>query len=76
MFEVSHSCENHRNIVLVRRVNRILIMDRPTRLNDRGDTGLVGGFNTIGEREEGIRSRYRQYARRLDESRSPKPRSD
>ena len=49
MFEVSHSSENHRNIVLVRRVNRILVMDRPARLNDSRDTSLVGCFHAISE---------------------------
>ena len=54
MFEVSHSSKNHRNIILVGRINRILIMDRSARLNDRGDAGFVGSLNTISEREEGI----------------------
>ena len=50
MFEVSHSSKNHRNIILVGRINRILIMDRSARLNDRGDAGFVGSLNTISER--------------------------
>ena len=54
MFEVSHSCENHRNIIFVRRIDRILVVDRPAGLNDRRDTCLVSGFHAISEREEGI----------------------
>ena len=58
MFEVSHSSKNHRNIILVGRINRILIMDRSARLNDRGDASFVSSLNTISEREEGIRCHH------------------
>ena len=58
MFEVSHSSKNHRNIILVGRINRILIMDRSARLNDRGDTCFMSSLNTICKGEESIRCHH------------------
>ena len=71
MFEVSHSSKNHRNIILVGRINRILIMDRSARLNDCGDASFGSSLNTISEREEGIGC---HHAPRLDEWHFPMPR--
>ncbi len=44
MSEMAHAGEDHRHIALVGSVNRILIADRTTGLNDGGDAIFSGGF--------------------------------
>ena len=59
MFEMSESCGDHSHSVGVTPVNTILIPDRASRMYYSDDTSLSCYFNTVREREKGIRSHYR-----------------
>ena len=50
--EKSLAREQHRHVVLVGCVNRLLIPDRAPRLNHRGDPYIVRCIDAISEREE------------------------
>ena len=51
---MTYTCLHHGNVMLVAILNRQLVVDRSSRLNDCRDASLVGDLHTIREGEEGI----------------------
>ena len=51
---MSFTGEYHRHPTLISFLNHFLVPDASTRLHDVLDAVLVGGFDGIGERKEGI----------------------
>ena len=58
MLEVSHACEYHGHIVLVRSRNHFLVSHRPTGLNYSRYTNACGFIDAIPEREKSIRREH------------------
>src|SRR5262245_35994086 len=61
MSEVPDAREEHSNPVLVAGGDRILVLDRPAWLNDRGHANLCRFVDIIGKREERVRGEYRTF---------------
>lgn len=59
MFEVANAREDHRHILLITEVYRVLIFHRATRLDHGTDTLLMSDLHTIREREESVGGHYR-----------------
>lgn len=55
MFEVAEASKNHRDIMLVRRLDHFLIADGPSRLDDRRHPMFRRFVNRIPEREKRVR---------------------
>ena len=58
MFEVTDTGGDHGHSVSIAVVNSLLVADRAAGLDHCSDACLVGYFNTVGKREEGIGSHY------------------
>ena len=54
MPKMSNACKDHGNAVLVGCIDRILVADRATWLDDGLDAGLGNLLDIIGKWEEGI----------------------
>lgn len=54
MFKMPHTGKDHSDTVFVTQVDRFLITDRASRLDNRPDTGPVSRLYTITEGEESI----------------------
>src|SRR5580704_3921736 len=63
--KMPNACEYHGHSQAVGGGNHITIPNRTSRLNDGDRAGSGGFFDSIGEREEGIRSDYASGERRL-----------
>ena len=59
MFKVTIAGKYHTDTALVAAIDRILVADGSTRLDDGGDAGFVGQFHTIVKWEESIGSQHR-----------------
>ena len=55
MLKVTDACEYHRQIVIITISNAQLILDGPTRLNDRLDSSFVCYLDTVWKWEKSIR---------------------
>ena len=51
MTEMACACEDHRDSVLVARIDGLLVADRAARLNNGRDSGFVCRVNAVAERE-------------------------
>ena len=58
---MANTRHDHRHVVVVAVVNRVLIFHRAAWLNDRDDARFIGNFDAIGEREKGFRSHHRTF---------------
>ena len=56
MTEVPHPCEHHRDPLLIRRLNHLIISYASAGLDDGGCARAGGGEHAVGEGEEGVRS--------------------
>lgn len=59
MFEVANAREDHRHIMLIAEVYRVLVFNRATRLDHGTDTLLVRDLYTIGEGKESVGGHHR-----------------
>ena len=67
MFEVANACEDHRHIMLITEVYRVLVFNRATRLDHGTDPLLVRDLHTIGEGKESVGGHHR--ARKIEAER-------
>ena len=58
VFEVTNTCEDHRHVVLITKVDRVLIFHGTTRLDHRFDAMLMGNLNAVGKGEKGVGSHH------------------
>ena len=61
VLEVSDTGKDHCHFMLIAIVDRVLVLDRSPRLNNRLNTVLIGDLNTIREWEESIRGHHRTF---------------
>ena len=55
---MTNSCGHHRDAMFVAIVERKLILDGTTRLNNCGHTFISGNLHTVGEGKESVGSHY------------------
>jgi hypothetical protein len=55
MFEVPDASEDHRQVMLIRRVDDLLIFDGPARLDHGTDASLGSYIDAIPKREKRVR---------------------
>mgnify|MGYP001524057474 FL=1 len=58
VFEMTNSCGHHRDAMFVAIVERKLILDGTTRLNNCGHTFISGNLHAVGEGEESVRCHH------------------
>ena len=58
MFKMSISSEYHADTILVTAINRVLVTNGATGLDDGGNAGLVGQFHAVVKGEEGVGSQH------------------
>ena len=56
MVEQTNTGECHRHSVFVAHIDHVVVTDRSTRLRDILYAALVGTFDIVAEREEGVRA--------------------
>ena len=56
MVEKSHACERHCDAVFVAGLYYIVVSYRAARLCDVANTGFMGSFNIVAEREKCVRA--------------------